>query len=106
VVGTALFLPVFVTSLFFVTFVTVRLGVTAAAHSGTDYAAASAFSRIAQTGAAAAGGPIAAVLGWQGFFLTLGLVGAFGIGAVYVAYRPFMRLVAIRNAAAEIPAVA
>ncbi|BBE33300.1 MFS transporter [Sphingosinicella microcystinivorans] len=83
------FLPFFVLSMFYVTFVNLRLGYASALQAGTDYSIGSAISRIGQTIAAAIGGFIAAWSGWAGFFLVAAL---FGIGAMWLCWFTHARL--------------
>lgn len=91
--------PTVVTAIFYVMFVTLRLGFASRLQAATDYASAAAISRIGQTLAAAAGGPIAAAIGWHAFFLVLGGLGVLVMAAWAITLPRINRLVEARNQA-------
>lgn len=92
-----LMLPTLVTATFYVLFVSLRLSFASTLQSGTDYATGAAVSRIGQTAAGALGGPLAAWIGWNGYFWTLGGLGAAAALVLLLAHNPLQTMVRSRN---------
>lgn len=84
-------------SLFYVTWYGMRIAFASKLQAGTDFSTAGAIVRIGQTLAAAAGGPIAAVLGWSGFFVILGVIGAIAIIALAIVHDRLFAMIDARN---------
>jgi MFS family permease len=89
--------PTLITSIYYVVFGTARIGYASKLQSGTDYATSAAVTRIGQTVASALGGPIAALLGWDGFFLCVGGLGAVAALLFLITRQPIQVLVDQRN---------
>jgi MFS family permease len=89
--------PTVVMAVFYVMFVTLRIGFASTLQAATDYASAAAITRIGQTVAAAASGPIAAALGWHWFFLVLGGLGVVVMSLWAMSLAGVNTLVARRN---------
>jgi MFS family permease len=89
--------PTIVMAVFYVMYVTLRIGYASNLQAATDYASSAAVSRIGQTLAAAAGGPIAAAIGWHNFFLVLGCLGVVVMCIWAFALPKINALVAVRN---------
>jgi len=92
-----LFAPTVVVATFYVVWVSLRMRFASPLQAGTDYATGAAVGRIGQTLAAAAGGPLAAFLGWHGYFLVLGVLGVLACAIIVVSLKPLTVQIAARN---------
>ncbi len=99
-----LFAPTVVVATFYVVFVSLRLTFASPLQAGTDYATGAAVSRIGQTLAAGAGGPLAAFLGWNGYFWIIGGLGVVAAGALVATLSRLKTEIAARNAHETAPA--
>lgn len=93
-----LFLPCVVQGVFYVLFMSVRIGFASRLQSGTDFSSMAAVTRVAQTAGAAIGGPAAAILGWSGFFALVSVLGVAAGLALALPLGFINRLVAARDA--------
>lgn len=94
----ALFLPCVMQGVFYVLFMSVRIGFASRLQAGTDFSSMAAITRVAQTAGAAMGGPIAAAFGWDGFFALVGVLGLLAGLGLALPLNLVNRLVAARDA--------